>query len=158
MARTSGNLLRGAEPGEPAATLPDTPVDGFVLRNTEVKRTKENGAPFYVFDVLSARGARVGIASYLAEPSSQAVTDYGHVCVTLDEERATPELLASLARPLIRLGHEASDALSPIRIVVPEDHPPSIEACTLLDPDGEPERVVVNGKPFLAYSYSTPRA
>jgi hypothetical protein len=154
MALMRWSLLRAAFPDEDLPKLPETEIDGFLLRNTDVKRTRETGAPFYVFEVLGPTGMRVGIASLLSEPSSGAVNDYGHVCVTLDAQHATPQLLATLARPLIQLGYRENKALTAVRIVVPAEHAPSVEACTLLGPRGTPERIAVHDKPFLAFSFA----
>lgn len=151
MARPDKCVLRDATTEEFVPLLPDITVGGFTLRNTVVERTRDTGAPVYQFDIMAAAGERVGRANLVLEGSSSVIRDYGHVCATLAEQLTSGRLLAELVRTLFEVANETG--LHEFRLVVPQDHRPSVECCELLRPSGAAEALTVNERQFFVYHY-----
>lgn len=151
MARPDKKVLREATIGEYAPLVPDMAVGGFTLRNTVVERTRDTGAPVHQFDIIDEAGDRVGRANLVLEESSSVIRDYGHVCVTLAEKLASGRLLADFVRTLFEVANKTG--LHEFRLVVPQDHQPSVECCELLHPSGMAEALTVNERQFFVYHY-----
>lgn len=151
MAIISGDLLRSATQEESSSLLDDRRGNSFKVRNTAIKRLRSTGAPVHFFDVLEIHGERIGTASLILEASGDAVRDFGHVCVTLNEDKSTSQLLADVAQLVFHIAYDLG--LENLRVVIPDDHHISVRACELLEPCKSPERFGRMGKSFAAYPY-----
>jgi hypothetical protein len=150
MTRITGDLMREVA-GEDCKLLPDLKGDGFVVRNTAVKRMKSTDAPVYLFEVIDTGRNRIGVASLVCERALDAVREFGHVCVTLAEQASNAILLANVASVVFGKAYEMG--LDHLRVVIPHDHAPSIAACEALRPQGVIESLELRGQQFLAYSF-----
>ncbi len=150
----SGNFLRNPEINETMALLPDMEASELTVQNVSIRRMRDSGSPVFFFDVIDRDGEKVGIASLVDEEYSDAVRDYGHVCVTLSEVLSHELLLAEIAREIFKVAR--GKGLARLRLVVPPSHGQSINACLLLQPEGEAETLEVGGKNFLAFHYGSP--
>ena len=151
MTRPARKMLRRATLQDDSRLLGDHVGDGFILRNTSIRRMRGTNAPVHFFHVLDHQGSRFGIASLVIEPSIDAVRDFGHVCVTLAKDRSSSELLVEVAKLIVNVAY--SLGLRQLRIVVPHDHPDSISACNALGPHAPAERHDCDEKSLLAYQY-----
>jgi hypothetical protein len=150
MTKITGDLMREAA-GEDCQLLAELKGDGFVVRNTAVKRMKSTDAPVYLFDVIDTGGNRIGVASLVCEPALEAVREFGHVCVTLAEKASNATLVANVASVVFGKAYEMG--LDHLRVVIPQDHAASVAACEALGPQGVIESFESRGQRFLAYSF-----
>lgn len=151
MTRPTGDLLRSATFQEDSPFLQDRAGSGFILRNVEIKRLRSTNAPVYLFEVLDPDNNRLGVASLVLEPSMDAVRDFGHVCVTLSENRSNHAFLACVGKSVFDAAYNLG--LKTLRVVIPADHAASVGACELLQPRAAAEHLDRNGNSLLAYLY-----
>jgi hypothetical protein len=79
------------------------------------------------------------------------IHDFGHVCVTLTDQRSTAPLPAKVGKAVFETAYQ--QGLKEIRVVIPCDHPPSIAACALLNPSSAAEELRLGHQQLLAYRF-----
>lgn len=124
----------------------------FTLRETATRRLKASAGTVHQFDVLATDDRRLGIACVTLEVPPALVREFGHVCVTLAEAHSTAVRFAEVATALFDATFRCR--VAEIRVVVPGDHTPSLQACVSLHPAGPAESFDLRGNRYFAFRYS----
>ncbi|WP_143136736.1 hypothetical protein [Burkholderia ubonensis] len=152
MTAPRGNELRDLLADETILTPKPLNGQGFQLLPSHVKAYKPTGAPVYFYDVVTDNNTRIGIANLILENDSQQVSEIGHVCARLLEDRHSIELLKQVGELLISHGQECG--LTEIHIVVPEQSDKSVKACESISKIRKMMNFDRNGEKFVRFEYS----